>query len=127
MPAETHRHYDAKGIYTGKTIVTRESEWTPRAQSRALALAAYESGKCPGCGNYDTLVPLPKDERRVTWAEHEGREFEVIQLRCLACASADIIKRDFAEKHKDYKPVTGHAAPGDGRMFASKPHKEEDE
>lgn len=103
----------------------RESEWTPRAQSRALALGSFESGKCPGCGNYETLVPLPNSERLVTWDEHDGRKVTVRQFRCVTCASAAIIQRDFAERNKDHKPVTGRAAPGDGRMFAATPAIEE--
>lgn len=99
----------------------RESEWTPRAQSRALALAAYDAGKCPGCGNYETLVPLPSAERHVTWDDHDGRVVAVRQFRCVTCASAQLVQRDFAERHKDHKPVAGHAAPGDGRMFAATP------
>lgn len=62
----------------------------------------------------------------MTWLEHEGRVADVVSYRCIFCASADIVKRDFAEKHKDYKPVTGHAAPGDGRMVAATPLLEEE-
>lgn len=104
----------------------RESEWTPRAQSRALALAAYESGKCPGCGNYGTLVPLPKAARLVTWDEYDGRKVNVQQFRCVTCASAAAVQRDFAERHKDHKPAAGHASPSDGRMFAATPAIEEE-
>lgn len=103
----------------------RGSEWTPRAQSRALALGSFESGKCPGCGNYETLVPLPKSELLVTWDEHGGRKVTVRQFRCVTCASASIVQRDFAERYKDHKPVAGHASPSDGRMFAAIPAREE--
>lgn len=86
----------------------------------------FDSGKCPGCGNYDTLVPLPKDERHVTWDEHDGRKFEVITYRCLACAAADVVKRDWWAAHENDKPVTGQASPADGRMFAARPAVEEE-
>lgn len=126
MPPETHEHYDAAGNLTGTTVVRRGSEWTQRAQSRALSLAAHDSRTCPSCGNYDALVPIDKDRRHVTWDEHDGRVAEVVAYRCIYCASADIVKRDFAEKHKDHKPLTGHVAPGDGRLFAAIPLADEE-
>lgn len=86
-----------------------------------MALVAYEGQQCPSCGNYQTLVELPKDLRRVAWAEHGGREFEVGQYRCLACASADAVKRAWSERHKDDKPPAGQAAAGDGLMFMARP------
>ena len=86
---------------------------------------AWEAGKCPTCGNYDSLVPLPSATRLVTWAQHGGAEFEVRQYRCLACGARDIIQRDFAEKHKDDKPQPGHFAEADGRMFIAQPNTEE--
>jgi len=88
---------------------------------------AYESQQCPGCRNFGTLVPLDSDLRHVTWAQHEGRKVEVRQMRCVACGAADLVKRDAAEKHKDDKPTTGHAAWGDGRMFAAVPLIEDEE
>jgi hypothetical protein len=90
-------------------VVTRESEWNKYAQTSAIAL----------------LAPLPSETRHVTWADHGGRVAEVVSFRCVFCGAADIVKRDFAEKNKDYKTVKGTAAPGDGRMFAARPPAEE--
>ena len=86
---------------------------------------AWEAGRCPTCHNYDCLIELPRDERLVTWDNHDGQKFDVVQYRCLACGAADIIKRDFTEKHKDEKPQPGQFAAGDGRMFVARPHTEE--
>lgn len=105
--------------------MTRESEWNQYAQTSALALLAHEGRRCPTCQNWDALVSLPTETRHVTWADHGGRVAEVVSFRCIYCGAADIIKRDFVEKHKDYKPITGAAAPGDGRLFAARPPTEE--
>jgi hypothetical protein len=110
---------------TGTTVVTRETEWNKYAQTSALAFVAHESRRCPTCRNWDALEPMPAETRHVTWAQHGGRVAEVVAFRCIYCGAADIIKRDFAEKQKDHKPVTGHASPGDGRMFAARPPTEE--
>lgn len=77
---------------------------------------AYESQRCPGCKSYDSLVPLDKERRHVTW--DGGVKVEVVQYRCRVCASVDTIRRDVSEAHKDVKPVTGHASWSDGRMYA---------
>lgn len=90
-----------------------------------MALMAYESQLCPSCKNYGTLVPLPKALRNMRWDEYGERRFEVAQFRCLACASADAVKRDWSERYANTKPVTGQAAPGDGLMFAATPLIEE--
>lgn len=85
----------------------------------------WEAGQCPSCGNYDTLVPLKSDLRHVTWGQHEGRKFEVLQYRCLACGAADLVKRDWSTAHEKDKPVPGHYAEADGRMFIAHPLTEE--
>lgn len=82
---------------------------------------AYEGHQCPNCGNYMTLVDLPKSLRHVRWAEHGNQRIEVGQYRCLACASADAVKRAWSEKHAEDKPVAGQAAAGDGLMFMARP------
>lgn len=86
-----------------------------------MALMAWEARKCPNCGNYDTLIALPRDRRFVTWDQHGGRVMDVQQYRCLACGAADLIRRDWAEKHKDDKPIPGQYLDGDGRIFVAQP------
>lgn len=78
---------------------------------------AWEAGKCPNCGNFDSLVPLPTDLRHVTWEQHDGRKVEVIQYRCIACGAADLIRRDWMKDHEKDEPSKGHFAEIDGRMF----------
>lgn len=126
MPKEIHEHFDAHDNYTGKTVVTRESEWDDYTRSRVLALAAYEGQQCPNCGNYMTLVDLPANLLHVRWAEHDNRKFAVGQYRCLACASADTVKRSWSERHGDEKPQPGQAAAGDGLMFMARPIDDEE-
>lgn len=90
-----------------------------------MALQVWEARRCPTCHNYDSLVLLPDDTRHVTWDEHGGRKFEVAQYRCLACASSDLVKRDWNTAHEKDKPTTGSYSPGDGRMFVAKPAEED--
>lgn len=91
-----------------------------------MALSAWEAMRCPSCHNYDSMVELDKDARHVTWDEHGGQKFVVSQYRCLACGAADLIKRDWLAKHENTKPLAGQAAPGDGRMFITRPLNEEE-
>lgn len=86
---------------------------------------AWEGGKCPNCGNYDALVPIPRATRDVTWAEHDGRVARVLQYRCIFCGAADLIRRDFHKAHEKDEPVTGQALPGDGRIFRPQPPEED--
>lgn len=120
MPKETQEHFDAEGNYTGKTIVTRESEWNAYTRSRVYALLAYEGRKCPNCGNFDTLEPVSKDPIRVRWDDF-GRRIEVAQYRCITCASTAAVRRAWIEEHENDKPVPGQAAPADGLMFMATP------
>lgn len=101
------------------TVVTREPEWDDYTRSRVLALAAWEARRCSSCGNYESMVPLKSDLRHVTWPD--GQVFAVEQYRCLACGSADLIKRDWQTAHEKDKPTTGQHAAGDGRMFVARP------
>lgn len=105
--------------------MTREPEWTDYDRARVLALMKWEAGRCSSCGNYDSLVALPKDLRHVTWDQHSGRKYEVHQLRCLACGAAEIVKRDWAAKHEKDVPIPGQYADGDGRKFIAQPLTEE--
>ena len=101
------------------TVVTREPEFDDYTRSRILALAAWEARRCSTCGNYESLVPLKTDLRHVTWPD--GEVFAVDQYRCLACGSAEIIKRDYQSDHEKDKPTRGQFAAGDGRMFVARP------
>lgn len=85
----------------------------------------WEGSRCPTCHNWDALVPLKADLRHVTWEQHDGRKVEVGQYRCVFCGAADLIRRDWNTQHEKDKPVTGQAAPGDGRMFVARPITEE--
>jgi Zn ribbon nucleic-acid-binding protein len=87
---------------------------------------AWEGKKCPNCGNFDSLVELPRELRDVTWPQHDGRVYQVHQYRCLACGAADIIQRDFLERHKNDQTVMGQFAESDGRMFIARPLTKED-
>lgn len=42
MPREVHEHFDADGVLTGTTVVTRESMWDEASRGRALRLAEFE-------------------------------------------------------------------------------------
>lgn len=85
----------------------------------------WEARRCPDCLNFDSYVPLPRDRRLVTWEEHGNRVINVEQYRCLACAAADIIRRDWMKRHEKDEPQPGQAAPIDGRMFVASELTEE--
>lgn len=87
---------------------------------------AYEANCCPKCGQYDTLVELPREKRHVTWAEHDGRVIEVDQYRCLSCGASDLIQRDTSRRHEKHEPQPGQASPMDGRMFSAAPIADEE-
>lgn len=103
------------------TVVTRESEWDERSLNRALGLADYEANRCPACRNYDALVPLDEATRNVTWAEHGGRRVQVLQFRCIFCAAADTVQRDWRKDHDGDPDLKGQAKPADGRFFIPAP------
>jgi predicted RNA-binding Zn-ribbon protein involved in translation (DUF1610 family) len=100
----------------------------------------YEANRCPNCGTYDSLVPIETERagngrlRKLAqvfrWGKDQGvepmRRFRVHQFRCLSCASVEIVRRDFHDRHKNHKPSTGKAAPNDGRIFMASPIEEED-
>lgn len=107
------------------TVVEREPEYDDYTRSRVMALLAWEAGRCPKCRSYDSLVPLPKELRHVTWEEHNGRKVEVAQVLCVVCGAADLVQRMWSERHAKDKPIPGQAAPADGRQFVAYPADEE--
>lgn len=95
MPTEVHEHYDADGNYTGKTVVTRESEWDDETRERALNLTAYDESLCAcGCG-------LPVTE------SHKDQPYKVHAIRCYARRALDKRKRQAAEEAKRNKAPDG--------------------
>lgn len=61
----------------------------------------------------------------MTWAEHGDRKFAVEAFRCLACASSELVERDWNTEHEKDKPTKGAYSPGDGRTFVARPAKED--
>ena len=57
----------------------------------------------------------------MTWDEYDGRVMDVQHFICLACASSQLIERDFTERHSKVKPMPGQAAPSDGRLIVASP------
>ena len=47
---EVHEHYDAAGNLTGRTVVTRESDWDADARAWAIGLLMREAAECKRCG-----------------------------------------------------------------------------
>lgn len=109
------------------TVVTREPEWDDKGRARAFALEVWEAKKCPQCGNYDTLLELPRARRFVTWHNHGGRVMDVRQYRCLACGAVDSVRRDWDKRNrKRPDPPEGQYAESDGRIFAAQPLDDEE-
>lgn len=105
------------------TIVTREPEYDDITRSRVLALAAWESKRCPKCHNYGSVVSLPTtDAGLVTWPD--GSAFRIHQYKCQACGALAIFERHWAAEHENDKPFPGEAMPIDGLMSVARPAEE---
>lgn len=90
---ETHEHYDVAGNLTGRTVVTRHSDWGADGRAWALGLAAREAAECRKCGgdlnettDYEAWRWLPQPP--------------VVCLRCVALAEDE-------RKHKDHVQRAG--------------------
>lgn len=89
MPREVHEHFDPDGVLTGRTVVTRESEWDDETRDRVLALAAYEDMLCAcGCG-------LPIGEA------HTKQPFIVDTVTCHAGRALERKRRDDQKKAEE--------------------------
>jgi hypothetical protein len=116
-----HEHRDQDGRVIGTTVVRREPEFDDRLRAEYLAEVGYDDRCCRSCGNFDTLVEVKESQRHVTWDEHGGRVMDVHHFICLACASTDIIKRDFEKRYEKVEPKPGQASPTDGRLIVAAP------
>lgn len=93
-------------------IVTREPEWDDYTRAEAIASLTVDQYRCRSCGVAGALTEIPKATKHWTWGD--GRKFEVLQFRCLACAAEQTVSRDFNTLHEKHKPAPGVFAPGDG-------------
>lgn len=107
-PAERHEHFDANGVLTGFTVVTREPEWDDAERDRMLALAVYEAGVCT-CGYH---VSLTSDL---------DNTFTFEDRKCNVCAGIKRYGRlqsaqdEQADKELGPSPPPHAARAGDGR------------
>jgi hypothetical protein len=82
-----HEHFDANGVLTGTTVVTRESVWDDTSRERALALTAYEAGTCKcGCGQ-----PIER-------AYDKKQAYTVHHFTCQAGRAIDLVRHREAEE-----------------------------
>gem|GEM_PF-2179094 len=106
--------------------MTRAPEWDDYSRSRALALLALEDGQCPGCRNYDSIVPSdPPRGVKPNTTLPDGRVVQVSQFRCFACGLVEVVKRDWMTAHEKDEPIPGRPSAGDGRMFVAQLRDEE--
>lgn len=114
-PQEIHEHFDAEGVKTGHTVITREPEWDDESRGRALRLAEFEAGLCPcGCG---LQMSVSHDKTAVMRVE---------SFTCVARRAITIHERNERDKHKDAKPdrKTG-ALWNDGVNYYAVPHDQD--
>lgn len=111
VPTEVHVHYDAAGVETGRTEVTRESEWDDTSRGRALRLTEYKGSLCKcGCGNPVESAYDPK------------QAFIVHPIVCQAGRAIEQVRRADTEKAKDAQKPEGW---DDGRHYVAVPHETE--
>lgn len=87
-PDETHIHYNADGVETGRTVVTREPEWDDEQRMIALAMESYEANICPGCGSH----------YQHSMDDQVGRLVEHRKIKCLDCEAIAVVQQ---KHHKD--------------------------
>jgi len=78
---EIHEHYDVDGNSTGRTVVTRQSDWDADARAWALGLAMREAAECRRCGG-DLGETTDYD---LQWTPQPP----VVCLRCVALQAAE--------------------------------------
>lgn len=114
MALEVHEHYDAGGVFTGTTVITRESLWDDESRGRALRLAEYEANLCPcGCG-----LPVAVAQSKTPML--------VDTFTCYAARAIAIKRREDREevglaKTRDGKEIKGW---DDGRNYYVVPHED---
>lgn len=103
---EVHEHYDADGVYTGHTVITRESMWDDESRGRALRLAEHRKTLCPcGCG-------YPRDV-----AHDPERVVGVGSYVCMIQRAVEVAKRKDEAKHKGEEPNRDGSRWNDGRHY----------
>lgn len=88
-------------------------------------MGLYESRRCPNCQNWDALVLLNTDPRRVPQKNGADREVEVATFRCIFCGVSELVKRDAVKLHEKDETVAGQPFWSDGLIFAARPPTEE--
>lgn len=111
MALEVHEHYDADGVFTGTTVVTRESMWDDESRGRAMRLAEYEAGLCRHCGQPEHIAHTP------------GQPITVDSFICHPSRAVEIQRRADEAKHKDERPKDGGRW-NDGRHYYAVPHED---
>ena len=105
-PSERHDHYDADGVFTGHTIVTRDPEFTDVDRDHLTALAQVKANECPKCGG-----PLDQTTDTEHWS------WEVTHDECNRCETVAFQQaRDNGANRSD---ALKQAAPA-GRLYRAK-------
>jgi hypothetical protein len=98
---EVHEHYNAVGIKTGETIVTRESLWDDSARGRALALIAHEDSLCKcGCG-----LPVVDGHKKQLFKVHEVRCWAGRAIKVHEAAVRADAEREAKQAKQDLDPT----------------------
>lgn len=92
-PEEVHEHFDAEGVKTGFTVVTREPRVSPEDRAQMVALDEYEAGIC-SCGCGQPLVEAMSPDRAWVVNDHVCyAKRAVAQVRRKAQAEAERVGR----------------------------------
>lgn len=108
VPQEVHEHFDADGVLTGYTVVTRESLWDDDSRGRAMRLAEYEQDVC-SCGQ---PVEVCQDQNRV---------MGVGKRVCMSERAIRIKRRNDEAEHKGDTPHPQRGLWSDGLHYYAVP------
>lgn len=99
---ERHDHFDARGAYTGSTVVTPEPLWDDDSREAAYALWSDDRERCPDCGQPREVCGNPD----VDYFPH--------RTICWATAARRVALRRWEVRTKDARPDAAGYLPDDG-------------
>lgn len=113
---ERHEHYDADGVLTGTSVVTRESPWDDDSRESAYTVYDDEQERCPDCGQ--------------TRAECANPDVDYFPQKamCWATAAREVATRKWDRMNEDKAPDIAGYLPTDGaRIWVSRHDLEPDD
>lgn len=108
--SERHDHYDAGGVFTGHTIVTRDPAWDEESRQAAWDEWQMQMESCAQCGGPRSECESPDGD----WYPHTQR--------CWKKAAAEVAERQWAAAHEQEKPGQDGYKDSDGAFVTVLPY-----